>query len=173
MSSCSWWWFRVLLCWQMWASFSYRAVAMWQSNRSIPGGYPPPGVSWHPSYTIHHSYIVVLHTSSSFSPLFVVVHPLLSFIHCCMLFVHCCTPFVFVCHLYIIIVCMLLFVHHHCLVLHSLSYIVIHHLSLFVHCCSSFIHCLCGNVPRNIVENSLLVKDKKGKRYKKTCLGPK
>ena len=38
---------------------------------------------------------------------------------------------------------------------------------------SSFVRRPCGNVPRNILENSLLVKDKKDERYKKTRLGPK
>jgi hypothetical protein len=59
----------VLLCWQTWASFGYRAgsVVTWRGNGSIPGGYPPPGVSQRPSYAVHCSYIVVVRTSSSFS----------------------------------------------------------------------------------------------------------
>jgi hypothetical protein len=99
----------------------------------------------------HRLYVVVC-MSLSFGPLYVVVHRSLSFICCCTLFIHCC--------LYVVVCCL---------------YIIVHCLSLYIviHCLSSFVCCPCGNVPRNIVENSLLVKDKKGERYKKTHLGPK
>jgi hypothetical protein len=99
----------------------------------------------------YHLYVVVC-MSLLFGPLYVVVH-------CSLFFICCCT--LFVCH------CSYVIVHH--------SYIIVHHLSLYIviHPSSSFICCPCGNVPRNIVENSLLVKDKKDERYKKTRLGPK
>jgi hypothetical protein len=180
----------VLLSWQTWASFGYRAgsAATWRGNGSIPGGYPPPGVSRRPSYAVHCSYVVVVCTSSSFSPSFVVVHcsyvvvchlssfvcrccsyvvvrmslsfgPLYVVVHCSLSFVCCCTLFVCRC-LYVVVRC---------------SYVIVCRSSLYVvvHRSSSFVRCPCGNVPRNIVENSLLVKDKKDERYKKTRLGPK
>jgi hypothetical protein len=57
---------------------------------------------------------------------------------------------------------------------HCMPFVFVCMLSSFVCCCpSSFVCRPCGNVPRNIVENSLLVKDKKDERYKKTRLGPK
>jgi hypothetical protein len=91
-------------------------------------------------------YIVVVCMSLSFGPLYVVVHHSLSFVRCCALFVRCC--------LYVVVRC---------------SYVIIRCSSLYVviHRLSSFVCCPCGNVPRNIVENSLLVKDKKDERYKK------
>jgi hypothetical protein len=114
-----------------------------------------------------------------------------SFVHCRMLFVHCRT-FVFVCTLLLFVCCCLyvivvwsfvrcrtsfivlrtsLFVRCRC----RCSYVIVRHSSLYVvvHRSSSFIRCPCGNVPRNIVENSLLVKDKKDERCKKPRLGPK
>jgi hypothetical protein len=100
---------------------------------------------------------------SSFGPSFVVVRP--SYVvHMLLYAVHL--------HLYIIIIRMLS--------LFSPLYVVVRCSLSFVCCCTSFIHrpssfvCRpCGNVPRNILENSLLVKDKKDERYKKTRLGPK
>jgi hypothetical protein len=84
-------------------------------------------------------------------------------------------------HLYVVIV--------HMLSLFGPSYVVVHCSLSFVCCCMSFVRHHtpfvfvrmssyivrrpCGNVPRNILENSLLVKDKKDERYKKTRLGPK
>jgi hypothetical protein len=142
MSSCLWLQFRVLLCWQTWASFGYRAgsMAMWQGNRSIPGGYPPPGVFQHPLYAVHCLYVIIVHTSSLFGPLFVVICPSSSFVRCCMLLVFICVLLLFVCHhLYIIICCSLFFVccctsfiHHHIL-------FIFIHTSLFICCHTPFI----------------------------------
>jgi hypothetical protein len=189
MSSCSWQQFGVLLCWQTWASFGYRAgsAATWRGNGSIPGRYPPPGVSQRPSYAVHRSYVVVICTSSSFGPLFivvrcsyVVVHRSSSFVrrrhsyvirmslfvcHCRL--VLCTLSYIVHCPLYVVVCCSYVVV--------RCSYVIVRLLSLYVvvHRSSSFVRCPCGNVPRNIVENSLLVKDKKDERYKKTRLGPK
>jgi hypothetical protein len=97
-------------------------------------------------------YVIVVCMSLLFGPLYIVIHHSLSFVCCHMLFVRHC--------LYVVVRC---------------SYVIIHHSSLYVviHHSSSFVCCPCGNVPRNIVKNSLLVKDKKDERYKKTRLGPK
>jgi hypothetical protein len=189
MSSCSWWWFGVLLCWQTWASFGYRvgSAATWRGNGSIPGGYPPPGVSQHPSYAVHCLYVVVVHTSSSFGPLFIVVRPSYVVVRCLYVIVRHSSSFV--CHRCSYVVIIWSFVHRCMLfvVLRMLSYvvrmssyticlhlyIVICTSSYILHRPSSFVCRPCGNVPRNILENSLLVKDKKDERYKKTRLGPK
>jgi hypothetical protein len=180
---------RGVLCWQTWASFGYRvgSAATWWGNGSIPGGYPPPGVSQRPSYTVHHSYVVVVRTSSSFGPSFVVVRP--SYVVVCCSYVVVRRSSSFVCHHRLYVVVVRSFVRHRMLfiVLRMLSYvvrtssytvclrsyIVVRTLLYIVRRPSSFIRRPCGNVPRNILENSLLVKDKKDERYKKTRLGPK
>jgi hypothetical protein len=114
----------VLLCWQMWASFGYRAgsAVTWQGNRSIPGGYPPPGVSRHPSYAVHCLYLIVIR----------------SFVHCRTLFICCRMPFVFICTLLSFVCC-----HSYVVVRMSLSfgplYVVVHCSLFFVHCCTLFI----------------------------------
>jgi hypothetical protein len=152
---------------------------MWWGNRSIPGGYPPPGVSQRPSYAVHRLYIIIIRSF---------VCRCTSFVRCCTLFVRCCCLYVVVIQSFVhhrtlfIILCMLSYVV--CMlsyVICTLSYTICLHLYVIIHCLSSFVrHPLyviichpCGNVPRNILENSLLVKDKKDERYKKTCLGPK
>jgi hypothetical protein len=88
-------------------------------------------------------YVIVVHMLSSFSPSYVVLHMLLYVVHTLS---------------YTICLC---------------SYVVVRTSSYIVRCPSSFIRHPRGNVPRNILENSLLVKDKKDERYKKTRLGPK
>jgi hypothetical protein len=159
----------------------------WQGNRSIPGRYPPPGVSQRPSYAVHRLYIVVVHMSSSFGPSFVVVHPLYVVIHCSYVVVRRSSSFVRRRRLYVVIIwsfvrrCTLFIVlrmlsyvictSSYTVCLHS--YVIVCMSSYIVRRPSSFIRRPCGNVPRNILENSLLVKDKKDERYKKTHLGPK
>jgi hypothetical protein len=189
MSSCSWRWFGVLLCWQTWASFGYRAgsAATWRGNGSIPGGYPPPGVSQHPSYAVHRSYVVVVHTSLSFGPSFVIVCPSYVVVRCSYVIVHCLSSFVCCRRSYVVVVRSFIRRRTLFVVLRMLSYVVrmssytvclrsyvvVRMSSYIVRRPSSFVHHPCGNVPRNILENSLLVKDKKDERYKKTHLGPK
>jgi hypothetical protein len=97
----------------------------------------------HHTLFIHHSYVIVRHSYASHLCMSSYVIHLSSFIHC---------SYIVICHW-------------------SLYVVVCY--SSFIICCSSFIHCPCGNEPRNRVENSLLVTDKKNKRYKKTHPGPK
>jgi hypothetical protein len=145
MSSCSWQRFGVLLCWQTWASFGYRAgsAVTWRGNGSIPGRHPPPGVSRRPSYAVHRSYVVVVCTSSSFGPSFVVVHRSSSFVcrrhsyvvvHmslfvCRCRLVLCTSSYIIHCPLYIVVVRTLLYVvrmSSYAVRLCTLSYIVRH-----------------------------------------------
>jgi hypothetical protein len=130
----------VLLCWQTWVSFGYRAglAVTWQGNRSIPGGYPPPGVSRRPSYAVHRSYIVVICTSSSFGPSFVVVRR--SYVRCTLF---CLRMLSFVCHrLYVIVVWSFVRRRTLFIVLHTLLYVV--RTLLFVCCCTLFV---CHRMP--------------------------
>jgi hypothetical protein len=108
----------------------------------------------------------VLHSSSYIlCMLLYVVRTLLYAIHLCLYvvvvqsFIRCRTLFV--------VLCMLSYI------VRTSSYTVCLCLYIVVHPLSSFVHRPCGNVPRNILENSLLVKDKRDERYKKTRLGPK
>jgi hypothetical protein len=137
--------------------------------------------------------LFVVHMSSLY-----IVHTLLYVICMWLSFVHHCMS-LYIVHCLLFIVCCLLFVVHHSFVICMLSYIVIHHLfiicmllyvvcmpvifvhrhmlficypSYVIHHLLSFVCCPCGNEPRNRVENSLLVTDKKDKRYKKLALGP-
>jgi hypothetical protein len=143
----------------------------------LQGRYPPPGVSRCPSYVVHHMSFV--HRTSFVVCCLFVIHHL--FIVCLSYIVHILS----ICHLYVVVycsfvVCMLLYIVHMPFVCRpsyivcTLSYAIRLHTLLYVlRCPSSFVCCHCGNKHRNIVENSLLVTDKKDKRYKKTCLGPK
>jgi hypothetical protein len=135
IDSRSWRRFGVLLCWQTWASFGYRAgsVATWWGNGSIPGGCPPPGVSRCPSYAIHCSYVVVVCTSSSFGPSFVVVCRLSSFVRRCRSYVIVRMSLSFG-PLYVVVHCSLSFVHCRTLFIHRCSYVVVCCLYVIIHC---------------------------------------
>jgi hypothetical protein len=116
--------------------------------------------------------LFIICMSSSFGPSFIVVHPSYVVVRCSYVVVRRSSSFVRRRRSYVVVVWS--FIHRRTLfvVLRMLSYIVCTS-SYIVHRPLSFVRRPCGNVPRNILENSLLVKDKKDERYKKTRLGPK
>jgi hypothetical protein len=139
----------------------------------------------HTLFIIHMSTLFVRHCCSVLHLLSYVLC-MLSYIVCTLLYTICLHLYVFVvrmlssvqsfvrcCMLFIVLRMLLYIVRTLSYTVCLCSYIIVHTSSYIVHCPLSFVRRSCGNVPRNILENSLLVKDKKDERYKKTHLGPK
>jgi hypothetical protein len=120
-SSCSWWQFRVLLCWQTWVSFGYRAGVMGVYPVGIPLQGSPSAL--HMLFVcclsfVHHLFIECC--------LYIVR---LSFVCCHTSFIHCL--YVVIRHLYAIRLSS--FIHRlYIVVCHSSLYIVVHHLLFFI-----------------------------------------
>jgi hypothetical protein len=129
---------------------------------------------------LHTPFIIRTSSSSLFSPSFVVICPSYVVIRCLYIVVCHSSLFVCCCHSYVVVIWSFVCRHTLFVVLRMSSYtvclrsyVVVCTSSYILHHPSSFVRRPCGNVPRNILENSLLVKDKKDERYKKTRLGPK